>query len=66
MTIDEIRGFPTSYDDLNHGGKCHESLLRSFQVMEKAKEWLEAGAPPSVVLEMMRACYPERTSQESK
>ena len=33
--------------------RCHESLLRAYQILDKTKEWLRLGTPASVVLEMI-------------
>lgn len=39
--------------------KVHESVLRSCQVMQKVKELCALGTPPSVILEIIEACYGE-------
>lgn len=44
-------------EDRERGTGVHESVFRSYQVLKKVEEWLEAGAPPSVVLEMIRFAY---------
>jgi hypothetical protein len=35
----------------------HESLFKSRQVLNKARRWLELGAPSEVVLEMIEDSY---------
>lgn len=49
-TINSVRNTPTCFTD-RHLGKCHESLLRSFQILAFAKDWLEDGVPGHVVLD---------------
>lgn len=51
MIISEIRKFPTTYE--TDGVQCHESLLRSFHIVEKVKELCEKETPPSVIKEMI-------------
>lgn len=38
----------------------HESLCRSYHIVEKVKELLQIGTPPTVVLEMIELMEPER------
>jgi len=54
-----IRSFPTTMDF--DGQKYHESLLRSFQVLEATKDWLRLGTPPQVVLMLIEECYAKPT-----
>lgn len=49
--IKHIRQMPTVIDNR------HESLNRSYQLMGYVRELLELDTPPSVVLEIMDACY---------
>jgi hypothetical protein len=69
MDFDEIRNFPTvlttdcvrkdvtvfpegaSFEFSSTG--WHESLLRSYQIVEKVKWLLERGTPSAVVLELI-------------
>jgi hypothetical protein len=63
MTIQEIKSMPTSivvhgapytiYGALTAAGQYHESLLRSFHLLRKTKEWLAGGVPGEYVLEMI-------------
>jgi hypothetical protein len=58
MTLDELRAMPTIVTELDpHSRGTHESRLRSYQVLQKAREWLADGAPGSVVLEMIEYAY---------
>ena len=60
-SIQEIKGFPVTLDyeaisaslTAGHPAGWHESLLRSYHILAKVKEWLSLGAPPSVVLELI-------------
>lgn len=45
-----IAAMPTVYDG---GGKCHESIMRSFHVAEEVRRLLELGTPAQVVLQVM-------------
>ena len=53
--IEEIQKFPTLYTDV-HRGDCHESLLRSYQILEKVKDLLRIETPPTVILEVIKEC----------
>lgn len=60
MTLREIRKMPTilTNSELNKwkdGGSTgvHESLLRSFHIVEKVKELLEKQVAPQVILEII-------------
>lgn len=53
MTLNEIRNFPTTIDTGPNLGRVHESVLRSFQVVQKTKELLERGTPAPVLLELI-------------
>jgi hypothetical protein len=64
MTIDEVRSFPTCFhgyplENDSEGGipvsytKAHESLLRSFQIVQKVKELLQKETQPSIILELI-------------
>jgi hypothetical protein len=61
MTIDEIAAFPTCYmrDDKK---VCHESLLRSFQIVQKVRWLCEENTAPSVIAELITfmASQPDR------
>jgi hypothetical protein len=59
MTISEIKTFPTDYVSVSRG-QCHESLLRSYQVLEKVKEMLERGDSRETILELIEECYPPK------
>ena len=56
MTIAELAEWPTTLDTGPNGTRVHESVLRSYQVLQKAREWLMKGTPPDVVLEMIDHC----------
>lgn len=51
MKLSEIREYPTVLDTSN--GKIHESCLRSFQIVAKVLELLDANTPPEVVVEVI-------------
>jgi hypothetical protein len=60
--IDEIRDRPTCLtpeqvkSDLKEKPSMsgwHESLLRSYHIVQKVKDMLELGTPPEVVLEII-------------
>lgn len=60
MTITEIAAQRTQLDTLYVQGILgtgikgfHESLLRSFHIVNKLRELLEQGTPPKVILEML-------------
>lgn len=58
MTLAQLKAFPTVIERIDPASRgSHESLLRSYQVLQKAREWLALGAPPSVVLEMIDDAY---------
>lgn len=52
MNIDELRQVPDTFIN-PRGDKCHESLLQSFQILQKVRELLEIGTPAPVVLEII-------------
>jgi hypothetical protein len=65
MNIRQIKEFPTSLDreyvesrlrQLSLKG-FHESVLRSYQTLEKVKELLRINTPPEVVLEIIEEIY---------
>lgn len=57
MKIEEIIKMPTTYIDKN-GRDCHESLLRSYQLLDKVKEMLKRGDSQDTILEVVE--YIER------
>lgn len=61
MTLSEIRKIPETIVASEWSGarSWHESVVRSYQVLEKARDWLKRGAPGSVVLEMIEDAYSE-------
>jgi len=54
MKISDIISFPTTLGTGPNGGRFHESIFRSYQILEKVKDLLEKETPPSVVLEIIR------------
>lgn len=50
MTLAEIRERPTHSNGVH---KMHESVMRSWGVLEKTKELLRRGAPADVILEII-------------
>lgn len=52
-TVAAIQNTPTCYLDMDKG-RCHESLLRSYQILAFAKDWLAEGVPAHVVLDAIR------------
>jgi len=61
MTIQEIKSIPTCLAITNgspkswpsYSGQVHESVLRSYHLLRKTKEWLAGGVPGQYVLEMI-------------
>ena len=60
MTIEQLRRLPTSLSSaymkaiLERGSSgAHESLMRSYQLVQHVKGWLRDGTPPNVVLELI-------------
>lgn len=54
MKIIQIHQMPTSVDEIPVGTKgVHESMLRAYQILEKAKEYLALGVPSGVVLDLI-------------
>ena len=53
MKISEIRRMRTTYDMTKSMGGIHESVFRSYQVLEKVKEYLRKGYPAEVILELI-------------
>jgi hypothetical protein len=51
----DISEYPTVFVD-QQGEECHESLLQSFQILEKVKDLLRIETPASVVLEIIEEC----------
>jgi hypothetical protein len=47
MTLQEIRECPTVVN------RCHESVLRSFHILDKIKHLLANGVPASCILEIV-------------
>lgn len=53
MKWSTIRGRPTSIQAHEFEGGVHESVLRSFQILEKVKDYLKRGVPADVILELI-------------
>jgi hypothetical protein len=53
MEISKIKEFPSTLGTGKSGSRYHESLFRSYQILEKTKELLECNTPSSVVLEII-------------
>lgn len=47
MKLLEIAEFPTCINNL------HESTLRSYQILQKVKEYLQEGVPSKVILDLI-------------
>lgn len=62
MSLEQILEYPQGFH-INGQGH-HESLLRSFHILEKVKEYARAGVPSSVILEI--AEYLSSTNTEVK
>ena len=52
--ITKIKGFPNGY--AGDEGRCHESLLRSFQMVRYIRECLERGDSQKTILDIMLEC----------
>lgn len=55
MTLAELCTMPTilDYEHITGRDRVHESVFRSYQVLQKAREWLLLGTNPQIVLEMI-------------
>ncbi|HHT9145634.1 MAG TPA: hypothetical protein ACFYD4_08140 [Candidatus Wunengus sp. YC61] len=54
MKIYLIRQLPTCIDSIpERSNGIHESVLRSYNILEKTKAYLKEGVPPKVVLELI-------------
>ena len=53
MTLNEIRQKPTTIDTGENSRRVHESILRSWHIVEKIKELLELNTPAEVILELI-------------
>lgn len=61
MRIIDIHALPTTMDNAS---KIHESVFRSFHILEKAKEYLALGVPPGVILDLIAEMeWPCQTKQ---
>lgn len=47
MKLSEIANIPTCVGDK------HESVLRSYHILQKVKDYLHEGVPPKVILEII-------------
>jgi hypothetical protein len=65
MKISEIKECPTVLDLGSNDQRFHESIFRSYQILEKVKELLEKGTPGDVVLEIIQYIEecPKRTRE---
>lgn len=54
MKISEIKNFATTLGTGPNSGRYHESIFRSYQILEKVKELLRLGTPGEVVLEIIK------------
>lgn len=43
---------PTTYKDINKG-KCHESILRAWSILNEVKYLLQEGVPAKIILELI-------------
>lgn len=54
MKIIDINRMPTCLEEIPPGASgVHESVLRSYHILEKAKEYLSLGVPAMVVLDLI-------------
>lgn len=56
MTLAELRELPTTIDTGPNGNRAHESIFRSYQMLQKVRGYLIAGGQPipyPVLLEMI-------------
>jgi len=61
MTLSDIRKIPTVIDEIEPSATgAHESVMRSFHVMRKVKEWLELRVPHETIIEMIDDCYSDK------
>jgi len=57
--IKEIKRFPTTFE------RVHESVFRSYQILEKVKELLEKNTAPDIILELVKEMEEEEEVQEA-
>lgn len=53
MKISDIKAFPTTLDTGINSGRYHESIFRSYQILEKTKILLGKSTPTDVILEII-------------
>ncbi len=53
MILSEIRNFPTTIDQGANEARFHESLLRSWHIVQKVKELCLKGVPHDVLFEII-------------
>lgn len=54
MNISAIKEFPSTLNhDVKNGGRYHESLFRSHQILQKTKDLLKLNTPSEVILEII-------------
>ena len=53
MKLSEIRNFPTTIDTGTNGQRFHESLLRSYHIVQKVIELCERRADHEVIMELI-------------
>lgn len=52
MSLNEIRMMPTARP-ISSDGAVHESIFRSYHIVQKVRELLEAKTPHGVILEIV-------------
>lgn len=68
MNIFEIRAKPTLFKDAQRG-MSHESVLKSFQILQHVKGMLKRGDSHQTILEVIEVCekdYPPTNSLSYK
>ena len=50
----QISKYPVTIEEIPAGAaRVHESVMRSYHILESVKEYLKLDTPPSVILEMI-------------
>lgn len=52
MTLEQIRRMPTTIA-AGHASPVHESILRSYHVLQQVKKWIAQGVPHGPLIELI-------------
>jgi len=65
MNIFDISSMPTSIT-INNPGSYHESIFRSYHVLNRVKEYLEKEVPYDVILELIEVMETPKIVEEKQ